>query len=48
MAYKVKSAFNRGNPSHRVTRSYAAYARKYCGASIRATRSDKGKKRSKY
>lgn len=45
MAYKVKSAFNRTNPSHTVTKSYASYARKWCGASIRATRSDKGKKR---
>jgi len=48
MAYRVKSSFNRSNPSYRVTKSYAAYARKWCGTSIRATRSDKGKKRSKY
>ena len=48
MAYKIKSTFNRTNPSIRVTKSYAAYARKSCGSSIRATRSDKGTKRKKY
>ena len=48
MAYTPKSTFNKGNPSHRVTKSYAAYARKWCGTSIRATRSDKGTKRKKY
>jgi hypothetical protein len=48
MVNKIKSTFNRQNPSYRVTKSYAAYARKNCGTSIRATRSDKGTKRKKY
>jgi hypothetical protein len=48
MSSKIKSTFNRQNPSIRVTKSYAAYARKACGTSIRATRSDKGAKRKKY